>query len=218
MFAALRHPRLCYGCAMPCLRAVAVACAIILAALLGLGADVSAQTAEIAAFGGYGFGGSLTSPAGGQAVSMEAGPLVGAAFSAPISRTWRVEGIFSRQASRLADGGAGTHIDVSLERYLAAIQEEAARGRTRAFGSFFVGATRFVPSGFESDTWFTVGLGLGIKTALSTHVGLRFEARGFYTPVTSSGATVCTGGRCVFAYSGSGVFQGDLTGGVLVAF
>jgi hypothetical protein len=203
---------------MPRLRGAAAVPALFIAVLLGSRADARAQAAEVAAFGGWGFGGALASPAGGQNVGMDAGPLFGAAFSAPISRTWRVEAVVSRQQSRLADESPDACIDLAIERYLAGIQEEKARGRTRAFGTFLVGATRFVPSGFESEIWFTIGLGLGVKQALSTHVGLRFEARGFYTPVTGGGATVCSAGRCVFAFSGSGVFQGDLTGGILVVF
>lgn len=209
---------MCYGWRMLRLRAAAVVPALLVVALLGIGADARAQSAEVAAFAGWGFGGALSSPASGQDVGMDAGWLAGAAFSAPISRTWRVEAVVSRQQSRLADQRSDADIDLAIERYLAGIQEEKTRGRTRAFGTFLMGATRVVPSGFESETWFTVGVGLGVKTALSTHVGLRFEARGFYIPVAGGGATVCSAGRCIFAFSGSGMFQGDLTGGLLVAF
>jgi hypothetical protein len=134
------------------------------------------------------------------------------------SRTWRVEALVSRQESRVEGGAPGSHINVALERYMAGIQEEKARGGLRALGTLLVGATRFAPSGFESDIWFTIGVGLGVKTRLSDHVGLRFEARGYYTPLNSSGATVCGGGNCIFAFSGSGVFQGDVSGGMLFVF
>jgi hypothetical protein len=194
------------------------ALAVLLVALLGLGVEAHAQTAEIAVFAGFGFGGSLASPAGGQDIPIEAGPAYGAAFNTPIASTWRIELLFSRQASRLAEARSGAHIDVAMERYMAGIQEEKASGRVRAFGTFLIGATRFVPAGFDSEAWFTVGLGLGVKTRLTEHVGLRFEGRAFYTPVTGNGATVCSSGRCIFGYSGSGMFQGDVSGGVLFAF
>jgi hypothetical protein len=198
-------------------RILCVVPALLVVLLLGTAFDARAQSPEFAVFAGWGFGGAMSSPAGGQNVGMDAGLLAGAAFSAPIARTWRVEAVVSRQQSRLAAQATDAHVDLAIERYLACIQEEQTRGRTRAFGTFFIGATRFVPSGFDSETWFTVGLGLGVKQALSAHVGLRFEARGFYTPV-SGGATVCSGGRCLFALSGSGMFQGDLAGGLLVVF
>jgi len=191
---------------------------VLLATVFAGGTDARAQTPEIAAFAGWGFGGGLTSPATGDGIAIEAGPVYGGTFSAAISRTWRVEALVSRQESRVEGGAPGSHINVALERYMAGIQEEKARGGVRAFGTFLIGATRFAPSGFESEFWFTLGVGLGVKTRLSDHLGLRFEARGFYTPVMSSGATVCAGGHCIFAFSGSGVFQGDVSGGMLFAF
>jgi hypothetical protein len=197
------------------LRAVS---AVLLFAVLGRGVETHAQTTEIGAFAGYGFGGSLPSPAAVRDIPIEGGLTYGAVFSKAIATTWRVEVLFSRQESRVADVRPGTHIDAAIERYMAGIQEEAGPGNARAFGTCLIGATRFVPAGFDSETWFTIALGLGVKTRLAQHVGLRVEARGFYTPVTGYGATVCSSGRCIFEYSGSGMFQGDLSGGVFFAF
>ena len=192
--------------------------AVLFFAVMGLGAEAGAQTAEIAAFGGYGFGGALTEPVTGRDVPIEGGLVYGGTFSKAIAETWRVEALFSRQESRLAAEWPNPSVDVAMERYMGGIQEERSRGSLRAFGTFLIGATRFVRYGFDSETWFTVGLGLGIKTRLATHVGFRFEARGFYTPVASNGALVCGSRGCLFAFSGAGKFQGDLSGGVLFAF
>jgi hypothetical protein len=186
--------------------------------LLGLGIDAGAQTAEVAALGGIGFGGSLASPVSGESMEIEAGPLYGVALSAALSSTWRIEGLFLRQESGVAGERRGTHIDVALERYLAGIQEELPWGKARAFGTFLIGATRFVPGGSDDEWWFTVGLGLGVKTQLAPHVGLRFEARGYYMPVSGRGVTICGSGGCVMAYSVSGMFQGDVTAGVFFGF
>ena len=38
------------------------------------------------------------------------------------------------------------------------------------------------------------------------------------TPVTAGGTTVCGAGGCFFKYTGSGVFQGDITAGVFFGF
>ena len=192
--------------------------AVLAFALLALGIDARAQTAEVAAFGGIGFGGSLTSPATGASIDIEVGPVYGAALSTPLSSTWRFEGLFSRQESRVAGERAGAHIHVAQERYLAGFQEEVPWGNRRAFGTFLIGATRSVPAGADDEWWFTIGLGLGFKTRLSARVGFRFEARGYYTPVTVGGATVCAAGGCFFKYTGSGVFQGDVTAGVFFGF
>jgi hypothetical protein len=190
--------------------------AVLVFALLGFGVDAKAQTAEVAALCGIGFGGSLASPVSGESMDIESGLVYGGAISTPLSRTWRIEGLFLRQESRVSGERPGTDID--LERYLAGFQEELPWGKTRAFGTFLIGATRFVPAGSDDEWWFTVGLGLGVKTRLTPRVGLRFEARGYYTPVSGRGATVCGVGGCVLAYSVSGMFQGDITAGVLFGF
>lgn len=192
--------------------------AVLVLAVLGFGVDAQAQTVEIAALGGIGFGGSLVSPVSGESLGIDAGPLYGGAVSTPISRTWRFEGLFLRQESHVAGNQAGTDVAVALERYLAGLQEEVPWGNARAFGTFLIGATRFAPAGSDDEWWFTLGLGLGVKTRLSGHVGLRFEARGYYVPDTGRGVTVCGSGGCAFAYSVSGMFQGDVTAGVLFHF
>jgi hypothetical protein len=187
-------------------------------AVLGLGSDAGAQTAEVAFLGGIGFGGSLEVPATGGSVGIEAGGVYGGAVSAPMSSTWRLEGLFLRQESRISGQQAGAHIDTAVERYLAGFQEELPWGNARAIGTFLIGATRFAPAGLDDQWRFTIGLGLGVKAPLAAHAGLRFEARLYYTPTTVGGATVCGAGGCYFKYTGSGVFQGDVTAGVYVGF
>jgi len=200
------------------MKRLGTAAAVLAFALVGLGIDAAAQPTEVTGFIGIGFGGSLTSPATGGSIEIEVGPVYGGAISTPLSGTWRFEGLFSRQESQVAGERSGGHVHVAQERYLAGFQEEMAWGKARAFGTFLIGATRSVPDGADDELWFTLGLGLGVKTRLSARVGLRFEARGYYTPVTAGGTTVCGAGGCFFKYTGSGVFQGDITAGVFFGF
>lgn len=190
----------------------------LLVGVLCAGAEVHAQTVEIAPFVGWGFGGSLVSPILDQDRPIDSGITYGGAADIAIAPTWRFEAFYSRQESHVDGPDHGSRLGLTVERYMAGAQEEHAAGRIRVFGTFLAGVTRVVPSGFDSETRFSVGIGLGVKTYLARHVGLRLEAHGFYTPVTISGATVCAAGRCVFAFSGSGLFQGDVSGGVLFAF
>lgn len=108
-----------------CPRAVIV---LALTAGAAFAADARAQTAELSALGGYGFGGSLTAPAGGADVPIESGVLYGGAFSMPFAGTWRIEGLITRQESRVTDRVTGTDVAVALERCLAGIQEEKSNG------------------------------------------------------------------------------------------
>jgi hypothetical protein len=194
------------------------AAAVLVVALLGIAADAGAQTNEVAAFVGLGFGGSVASPVTGESVGIGSGLLFGGAVSTVLTGTWRIEGYFSRQDSRVEGSRPGTHIDLALERYLAGVQEEVPWGSRRAFGTLLIGATRFVPAGAEAETRFTLGLGLGVKARLAPRVGLRIEGHCFYTPTASDGALVCGPGGCIFAFSGYGVFQGDVTAGIYVGF
>ena len=89
-----------------------------------------------------------------------------------------------------------------------------------AFCTVWLGATRFVPGldGFGSETKFGAGIGLGVKTFPVKNVGLRFEARGFYTLVKGEGGAFCANGTCLFAFSGTGLWQGDVSAGLILAF
>ena len=179
-------------------------------------ADVRAQTVEVAPFVGLGFGGSLESPALGEAFSIKSGMTYGVTVDLPIVPLWRFELLYSRQESRIA--GAGVSLELDVERYMAGVQEEKVWNDVRFIGTFLTGATRFVPSGYDSEFSFSLALGLGVKTFPTKRIGFRFDARGFYTPVTSGGGAICSNGSCAFAYSGSGMFQGDVSGGVVFVF
>jgi hypothetical protein len=58
----------------------------------------------------------------------------------------------------------------------------------------------------------------GVKTYVARNVGFRFEARGYYTPVSISGRVYCGFYRCLIGYTGTGTFQGDVSAGVIFAF
>jgi hypothetical protein len=195
----------------------------ILFALAGFlpGASARAQSVQITPFAGYAFGGSVRDAVLDESRSFEAALAYGGAVNFPVSKNWRFELLYSRQPTKV-DGGAGPPLDVTIERYLAGIQEEKGEegARVRWFGTFWLGATRFVPGpgGYDPVTKFGGGVGLGVKTFLADHVGLRFEGRAFYTLVKGEGGFACVNGACLFAFSGSGLWQGDVSAGLILAF
>jgi opacity protein-like surface antigen len=184
------------------------------------GASARAQSVQITPFAGYAFGGSVRDAVLDEKRSFDPALAYGGAISFPVSEGWRFELLYSRQPTRL-EGGLGTSFDVTIERYLAGIQEEKGAGeQVRWFGSAWLGATRFVPGlgGYDSETKFGGGVGLGVKTFLSRNVGLRFEGRAFYTRVKGEGGMACVNGSCLFVFSGSGLWQGDVSAGLILAF
>jgi hypothetical protein len=178
-----------------------------------------AQTVEVGFFGGLGFGGSLISQTGDEEVPLEAGVLYGGTANVEFLPKWRFEALIMRQESQVPGTAQGRHVHVNVDRYMGGVQQqERLSGRFDIFGEFMLGATRFVPEGFESELWFTLGAGAGVKTYVGRHVGFRFEARGYYTPVSISGRVYCGPHACLFGYAGAGTFQGDLSAGVIVGF
>jgi hypothetical protein len=193
--------------------------ALVLAALLLAAPRARAQTVELTAFGGLSFGGELIATPGYESVPLQAGPLYGGAVNVAFLPNWRFEAFVMRQESKVRGPADGTYVDVDVDRYMAGVQQqERLSGRFDIFGEFMIGATRYLPAGYESELWFTLGVAAGVKTYVARNVGFRFEARGYYTPVVISGAAICGGYGCVIGYTGTGTFQGDITVGVIIAF
>jgi hypothetical protein len=178
-------------------------------------------TVQIAPFVGYQGGGSVVNQEQDQKYSFESGLNYGGTIDIALSPSWRVELLYSRQETTLeSTGGAGPSFDVSVERYMIGLEEEKGKGSVKFHGVLLLGATRFVP-GFEdaeSELKFTGGIALGVKSFLSKNLGIRLEARGFYTVVESGGDVFCTAGRCLFNFEGSGLWQGDVNAGLILAF
>ncbi len=81
-----------------------------------------------------------------------------------------------------------------------------------------LGATFLRPglSDASSETRFSLSLGVGVLYRVSERVGLRLEARGWFTFTGSGAAVFCTGGRVV-ACNGSSFGPGELTRGLRLA-
>lgn len=192
---------------------------VALAVILIAPPKAAAQTVELTAFGGLAFGGELIATPGYESVPLQAGLLYGGAFNVEFLPRWRLEALVMRQETEVPGPAYGTYIDVNVDRYMGAIlSHEPMSPRWDVFGEFMIGATRYQPAGYESELWFTLGAAAGVKTYVTRNIGFRFEARGYYTPVVISGATVCGGYGCVIGYTGTGTFQGDISAGVIIGF
>ncbi len=185
--------------------------------LLGAGRATAGEM-ELGLFAGVRYGGGFNT-ASGRPASLGTGFEYGATLDFPVGETFAVELLYSREKTDLSTG-AGSAFDMTVERYMAGVREEKGEERTRFLGVFLMGLTRFAPGlgGFDSDLRFTVGVGLGAKVFLSKRFALRAEARGFYVVVTAGAGTVCIDGACLFRYSASGLWQGDVTAGAVILF
>jgi hypothetical protein len=200
-------------------RAVAVV-AIVLAAV----ATGRAQTVEITPFGGYRFGANVAQIPSGTVVDEDGGPSLGVVVNVvlgPASDGLKVEGVYSRQEAplRVRSGlfDPLTTVTAVTDQLLVGGSRDLGDGRTRPFLSGLLGLTRYAVPG-DTEVRFAVGVGGGVKTYLTRHVGLRFDARGYLTIVNLSGAGVCGGSGCAIAFNVNPAFQADLTAGLLFAF
>ena len=196
--------------------------ALVIAALAAplLGARAEAGEIELQPFFGLQYGGSFASP-DGVPFSFDESADYGATLDVEVAPTWRLELLYSRQETKLEPPTGGPTFPQTVERYMVGISEEPETdGPFSFFGVALLGATRLVPglSGTDSELRFAVGLSLGTKVPARSRIGLRLEARGFYTVVDSGGAVYCTNGTCLFRFSGSGIWQGDVTAGVVFRF
>jgi hypothetical protein len=184
-------------------------------ALLAVG-PAAAQNVEVAPFAGVQFGGSFRGPTGASTalgVSLD----YGVTFGVRVAEGWRGEVLYLRQPTRLER--PGTDLDVTVERYMAGVGEERGDGPTRFFGVALAGASRYVPgvSGYGTETRFTAAVGLGVRHLFTGRLGVRAEARLFYA-FTEAGGTAFCRGDCLFTFTGSGLWQADLSAGLVFAF
>ena len=203
--------------------------AVLLIGAIPLGApDALAQgrsndtpSIQIAPFVGYQFGGSIFSTTFDRKFSFKSALEWGGAVDIAIGETWRVEAYYSRQDTQLESAGlADAAFDVKIERLMVGLQEEKGEGSVKFFGTILLGATRYTPANtsLSGDTRFSAGLGLGVKSFFTPNVGLRLEAHAFYTSVEGGGGVFCAPGLCLFSYTGSGIWQGDVAAGLIIAF
>jgi hypothetical protein len=200
--------------------------------LLLAAAPARSQTVEITPVAGYRFGGSFTAgnstgPQGNFGTyEVEDAASFGVHVGFRVSRDGEVEALYSRQNTRLATGGlfTGTPVfDVALESWQAGgnylFKEEDAR--VRPYIGMGLGFTRLLPggAGFTDETRFAASFAAGAKVWLGRYVGVRFEARGFFTFLGSSRQSSCqTTQGCLIHAEGDVISQGDARAGLVLRF
>jgi opacity protein-like surface antigen len=86
-----------------------------------------------------------------------------------------------------------------------------------------LGISRFSPDGgFDTDTRFSVSLGMGLKWHVTPHFSLRVEGRGFVTLMDADAAVFCrsdeSGSLCRIHGNGQTFVQGEFLAGASLAF
>lgn len=184
---------------------------------------------ELTGFVGYLWGGGVDI-VGGQ-ISTEAAADFGGILGIRIRRDAMLEFSYTRQNSKLLlknlSGFVQESTDLGIDYFQIGMLGEARQlsGPAVPFISFSLGATHYNPTasnfaGFAiSDEWrFSTILGGGVKALFSEHVGVRAQGRLLATFLNSGGGMWCGGGGCSLGVFGTGVLQGEVSGGLVLAF
>jgi hypothetical protein len=184
-------------------------------------AAAAAPTFEISPFFGYRWGGFVKSEDGTDA-DFDGGVSYGLAFDLTPVRDSdiKLELLWSRQDSGLdlENLGSSSHVDMTVDEFLIGGVFEQTRGKFKYYLSGLLGATLFAPEGLDSQVKFGLSIGGGFKYFLLKNLALRFDIRGYCTIVDSEGAFISTGGTTVAYFGGNSMWQGEVSGGVTVAF
>ena len=186
------------------------------ATVLGL----QAQGFGISPFYGYRFGGSVAS-SNGQDSELEAGPAYGLSLNyVQRDSDLKLAVFWSHQDSGLDLDGAGglNHVDMSVDEFLIGGLYEYGQGRLHETVTALVGATLFSPDGGDLEARLSFSVGVGVKYYLWKNFALQADLRGYCTVVESEGAFISSGGYTVAYFSGSTIWQGEVSGGITWSF
>jgi len=180
-----------------------------------------AQSFEISPFFGYRFGGTIENSRG-ESSDLKAAPAYGLSFDySPYKNdSMKLELFWSRQDSQMDLGTVGglEHMGLWVDVFQIGGVYESGQGRLHETVTALVGATVFSPEEGDVEARFSLSLGLGVKYFLSKNLALRADLRGYCTVVESEGAFISTGGNTVAYFSGSGFWQGEVSGGFTLSF
>jgi len=202
------------------------------ALLVTVPAAARGQTVEITPLIGYRIGGGFSTavasdPAAGTVdYEVKDSGSFGVHLGFRVARDGEIELLYARQNTRLATDGLFTGeplFDLALETWQAGgnylFAEEGAR--LRPYIGAGLGITRLLPepAPLQDETRFSASFAAGVKVSLARHLGLRLEARGFFTVLESDRQTFCRSGEgCLVHASGSDISQGEVRAGLVLRF
>jgi hypothetical protein len=133
---------------------------------------------------------------------------------------YKLEFLWSHQSTgfeRLINNGVEPN-RLQIDHFQGGIMQEVGTEKARWAISALFGGTRFASPGLGSDLRFSGSVGACIKVFPTERVGLRFDARAHGVWTKGAAGAFCANGTCLFAFEGTMMWQGDFTGGVIIAF
>lgn len=186
------------------------------------GAPKPAKENSVTVYGGYRFGGTLTEATTNSTIDLKNDGSVALAVDFGLDPQTQIQLFYSRQNTALTSGAFSpqvNNIDLTLHNYHVGgtyFIDHVGQGLYVVGG---LGATTATPdrAGLNSETFFSLNLGVGWMVPLGKHAGLRFEARGYGILVNNNSALFCSGG-CVVSIKGDAIYQGEALVGLSIRF
>src|SRR3569833_332057 len=175
-------------------------------------------------FAGYRFGGRLTLGDPDTRLDTLSHMSYGVALDVATDAQTQYELFYSRQSTSLAAPSPAPSNTTIEYLHLGGTVDIGESPRFQPYFIGTLGATRFSPdSPLGTDRiYFSASLGGGLRVPLTSHLALRFEARGFASFFNSHTAVFCrsdqAGGVCQIHGSGSTFVQGDALAGLSFTF
>jgi hypothetical protein len=155
-------------------------------------------------------------------VQVDASAAFGLIVDIPLAPSWQLEILANRQSSEfVVDRGlltpSSTLGDVDLTILQAGLLFQWGRGQVNPFITVAAGLTRIDPQfdDLSSDDRFSTSFGGGVKIFFSENVGLRLEARGYWTDLDTGFDDHDRRDRYD---SSDGLYQGEGSAGLIIAF
>ncbi len=183
---------------------------------------ISAQKFEISPFAGLRFGGAMTDETG-ITYDLDSTASYGVGLEFALSDEARIQLLWSHQSTGVNrfSYDEDDRVDLDIDYFHAGTAYIFdPLSRTRPFLGMSIGATRVAsPAANSAATYFSVGIGGGVKLFLNDHIGFRFDGR-FFGTFGGSGAYAvgCGAGGCLVGFSGDFLWQGEAAVALVFGF
>lgn len=201
--------------------------AILLSSSMTASATEEDLNFELTPYGGYRVGGEFEETDGALSIDLDESESFGLIFNARNSPDTQWEIIYSRQETTADASGFGmssSALDLNVEYLQAGGTYMWDSDHVRPYLAATLGGTHInvTTAGFDSDTFFSFSLGLGLQLRPNDRLGIRLEARGFGTLLDSETDLFCQTGPsnniCAIRVDGTLLWQVETFAGLVFRF